>query len=111
MRLAERYLPEALLKRPKQGFSSALPYMLRDEYRLLFDRFLRDSHMARDGMWIQSTVDRLLQEHLTGRSDHGNRLWLLLNSEVWYRMLIEGVDVGHVTEELGTVILGLSSAR
>jgi asparagine synthase (glutamine-hydrolysing) len=40
MRLAERYLPQALLKRPKQGFSSALPYMLRDEYRLLFDRFL-----------------------------------------------------------------------
>ena len=99
MRLAERYLPEALLKRPKQGFSSALPYMLRDEYRLLFDRFLRDSHMARDGMWIQSTVDRLLQEHLTGRSDHGNRLWLLLNSEVWYRMLIEGLKIEPLTEE------------
>ena len=99
MRLAERYLPEALLKRPKQGFSSALPYMLRDEYRLLFDRFLRDSHMARDGMWIQSTVDGLLQEHLTGRSDHGNRLWLLLNSEVWYRMLIEGLKIEPLTEE------------
>jgi asparagine synthase (glutamine-hydrolysing) len=99
MRLAERYLPEALLKRPKQGFSSALPYMLREEYRLLFDRFLRDSHMARDGMWIQSTVDRLLQEHLTGRSDHGNRLWLLLNSEVWYRMLIEGLKIEPLSEE------------
>lgn len=99
MRLAERYLPEALLKRPKQGFSSALPYMLRDEYRLLFDRFLRDSHMARDGMWVQATVDRLLREHLTGRSDHGNRLWLLLNSEVWYRMLIEGIGIEHLSEE------------
>jgi asparagine synthase (glutamine-hydrolysing) len=55
MRLAERYLPEALLKRPKQGFSSALPYMLRNEYRLLFDRFLRDSHMA----WYRMRIEGL----------------------------------------------------
>jgi asparagine synthase (glutamine-hydrolysing) len=101
--LAERYLPEALLKRPKQGFSSALPYMLRNEYRLLFDRFLRDSHMARDGMWLQPAIDRLLQDHLTGRSDHGNRLWLLLNSEVWYRMRIESSTVEDLSDQIAAV--------
>jgi len=31
---------------------------------------------------------------LAGRADHGNRLWLLVNAELWYRMLIleEPVD-------------------
>lgn len=100
MRLAERYLPKALLERPKQGFSSALPYMLRDEYRLLYGLFLRGSHLSRDGVFAQTTIDRLLDEHQTGRTDHGNRLWLLLNSEVWYRMLIEGGSV----EELSSLI-------
>ncbi len=25
-----------------------------------------------------------------GRADHGNRLWLLVNAELWYRMMILG---------------------
>ena len=96
-RLAERYLPKPLLERPKQGFSSALPYMLRDEYRLLHALFLRQAHLARDGVLQQPTIDRLLMEHQTGRADHGNRLWLLLNSEVWYRMFLEGESVEGLT--------------
>jgi asparagine synthase (glutamine-hydrolysing) len=99
MRLAERYLPKPLLDRPKQGFSSALPYMLKDEYRLLFRQFLNDSHLAHDGILLQPTIHRLLDEHLEGKADHGNRLWLLLNSEVWYRMLIEGIGIEHLSEE------------
>jgi len=52
-RLARRYLPKSLLERPKQGFSSALPYMLKDEHRLLFEHFLHDAHLARDGVLWQ----------------------------------------------------------
>jgi asparagine synthase (glutamine-hydrolysing) len=100
MRLAERYLPKPLLDRPKQGFSSALPYMLKDEHRLLFDLFLRSAHLARDGVLWRSTIDRLLDEHQAGQADHGNRLWLLLNSEVWYRMFIEGTSVDELSGQI-----------
>jgi asparagine synthase (glutamine-hydrolysing) len=106
VRLAERYLPEALLKRPKQGFSSALPYMLRHEYRLLFELFLRNSHMVRDGLFQQLKVDSLLNEHQTQKMDHGNRLWLLLNSEVWYRMLMEGESVHDLSGQLNEFVAG-----
>ena len=92
-RLAQRYLPDALLARPKQGFSSALPYMLKDEYTLLYELFLNDMHLVRDGWLRKEGVDRLLAGHRSGRHDHGNRLWLLLNSEVWYRMHIEQESV------------------
>jgi asparagine synthase (glutamine-hydrolysing) len=105
-RLAERYLPREVIARPKQGFSSALPYMLRDEYLLLFDLFLRNAELARDGYLHQPTIDRLLGEHQTGKIDHGNRLWLLLNSETWYRMFIKG----NSTDELYAQISGHKSA-
>ena len=98
--LAKRYLPEPLLKLRKQGFSVALPYMLRDQYRLLFGVFLTDSHLARAGVFRQDKIDALLSDHLTGKADHGNRLWLLLNSEAWYRMHIEGVGVEDMTGEI-----------
>ncbi len=89
-RLVERYLPKAVVDRPKQGFSSALPYMLRDEYRLLFDRFLKDSQLARDGILRGDSIAAFVADHSAGRADHGNRLWLLLNSEIWYRMFMGG---------------------
>jgi asparagine synthase (glutamine-hydrolysing) len=99
-RLAERYLPKTVLDRPKQGFSQALPYLLKEEYRLLFKLFLRDSHMTRDGFFRQPAVDRLLNDHLAGRADHGSRLWLLLNSEVWYRIYMEGLAVETLSGQL-----------
>jgi asparagine synthase (glutamine-hydrolysing) len=87
-RLLQRYLPKSVLDRPKQGFSSALPYMLADEYKRLFSVFLKESQLARDDYLQQAAINTLLEEHLSGRKDNGNRLWLLLNSEVWYRMHI-----------------------
>ena len=34
------------------------------------------------------------------RADHGNRLWLLINAEVWYRMMILGQSREDVRLEL-----------
>jgi asparagine synthase (glutamine-hydrolysing) len=87
--LAKKYLPKELIKKRKQGFSSALPYLLEKEFKILYNLFLKDSHLARDGYLKNETVKNLLDEHLKRKMDHGNRLWLLSSAEVWYRMYIE----------------------
>jgi len=43
---------------------------------------------------------RLVDEHLAKRADHGNRLWLLINAEVWYRMRILGESKDELRREL-----------
>jgi len=95
-RLAERYLPAAVLARKKQGFASALPYLLEDEYERLFETFLRRSELARLGYLRQDGIDVMRREHKAGRADHGNRLWLLVNAEAWYRMHIQGTAGGEM---------------
>lgn len=89
-KLAARYLPPEILSRPKQGFSSALPYILKNEYREMYARYLQDAELVRAGVLARAPIERLIKEHESGRVDHGNRLWLLINSEVWYRMMILG---------------------
>jgi asparagine synthase (glutamine-hydrolysing) len=89
-RLLARYLPKQMLARPKQGFSSALPYLLRDEYRQLHEQALSDSALVRAGILRQEPISALLHSHVSGKADHGNRLWLLVNAELWYRMMILG---------------------
>jgi asparagine synthase (glutamine-hydrolysing) len=99
-RLASRYLPESLLSRPKQGFASAMPYLLRNEYHRLYSTVLPRSQLVADGILRDEPMRRLVSEHLSGAADHGNRLWLLLNAEVWYQMRIKGVAIDQMRADL-----------
>jgi asparagine synthase (glutamine-hydrolysing) len=105
--LARRYLPAEIIDRPKQGFSSALPYILREEYRMLYGELLSGGALIRGGILRQEPISRLVAEHMSGRRDHGNRLWLLINAELWYRMMIQGTS----REEMREQLTGLTQRR
>jgi len=101
-RLAARYLPPEIIDRPKQGFSSALPYLLKPEYQALYRLFLTDSRLVEAGVLLADPIRDLVRTHLSGRADHGNRLWLLINAELWYRMMIRGDTRESMHEALNT---------
>ncbi|MFL5403713.1 MAG: asparagine synthase (glutamine-hydrolyzing) [Gemmatimonadales bacterium] len=87
-KLGERYLPPEVLARRKQGFASPLMYILENEVRALAPRLLVDGELVRSGYLRGERVKQLVDEHLARRYDHGNRIWLLLSAEVWYRRYI-----------------------
>jgi asparagine synthase (glutamine-hydrolysing) len=99
-RLGERYLPPEVLARKKQGFASPLMYIMDDEVRTLAPALLLRSELVRDGYLEGATVKRLVDEHLARRRDHGNRIWLLLSAEVWYRRYIGGRSTEDLEAEL-----------
>jgi asparagine synthase (glutamine-hydrolysing) len=99
-RLAERYLPPEVLERKKQGFASPLMYILENEVRALAPRLLLESELVRDGYLRAERVRQLVSEHLDRRRDHGNRIWLLLSAEVWYRRYISGRSTADLEMEL-----------
>jgi asparagine synthase (glutamine-hydrolysing) len=102
-KLAERYLPPEVLRRKKQGFASPLMYILNEEVRRLAPRLLLGSELARDGYLRAARVRELVSEHLEGRRDHGNRIWLLLSAEVWYRHFIGRRSAEDLEAELAEV--------
>ena len=99
-RLGERYLPREVLERKKQGFASPLMYIMDDEVRTLAPALLLRSELVRDGYLEGEAVRRLVEEHLARRRDHGNRIWLLLSAEVWYRRYIGGRSTADLEAEL-----------
>ena len=103
-KLAARYFPEPLLRKPKQGFSSALPYLLKEEYGKITNYMLRSSRLVKAGVLRVAPMQALLEEHLAGRTDHGNRLWLLVNLEAWHRIHIDQESVQEFTEELSAAV-------
>ena len=99
-RLGERYLPREVLERKKQGFASPLMYIMDEEVRTLAPALLLRSELVRDGYLEAAAVRRLVDEHLARRRDHGNRVWLLLSAEVWYRRYIGGRSTADLEAEL-----------
>jgi asparagine synthase (glutamine-hydrolysing) len=99
-RLAARYLPAHIVSRPKQGFASALPYILHKQYRQLYERLLVRSELVDAGILRREPIRALVKSHLAGREDHGHRLWLLINAELWFRMTIQGVSRDALREEI-----------
>jgi len=82
--LAYRYLPRAIVDRPKKGFGMPIGRWLRDDLRALCHDVLLGSHsLAASGRLQRRTVERLLREHATGAADHRQRLWTLLVLELW----------------------------
>jgi hypothetical protein len=43
---------------------------------------------------------RLLEEHRRGDADHAQRLWLLCNAELWYRLGIRDEGIEGLREQI-----------
>jgi asparagine synthase (glutamine-hydrolysing) len=110
-RLGERHLPPEVLRRRKQGFASPLMYILDEEVRGLAPRFLLQSELVRDGYLVEAQVRRLVDEHLRRQLDHGNRIWLLLAAEVWYRRYIGRRSTADLEQELTDARAGRPAAE
>ena len=70
------------MDRPKQGFSVPLARWLRED----FGDMMRDTLVARQTLaplFQQATVTRQVEEHLSGRGSHSNRLWALFVLAMW----------------------------
>lgn len=91
LRLAFRdMLPHQLLNRRKHGFGVPIGHWFRGPLRPYVEEMLL-APGARSGEYLQQrTIRRLFREHVRGVGDHGHRLWVVLNFELWLRMLEAG---------------------
>ena len=83
------FLPDEILDRPKMGFGIPLKEWFEGPRHALAKEILLDNHAAGRGYFKPEAVRTLLEEHRTGRRDHGYRLWALLILEVWHRIFID----------------------
>jgi asparagine synthase (glutamine-hydrolysing) len=97
-KLGERYLPRALLYRPKKGFGFPLAIWLRGPLRAMMQRTIDDSRLVAEGYFRGDELQRLLDEHAGGRVDHNYRLWMIFNLEVFWRHFMDGESVSRLEE-------------
>lgn len=88
-RVAERWLPADVLSKPKQGFAIPLDAWFRGALRELAEDLVGSRAFAERGLMSAPAVRAYLDDHLAGRADHGETLWLALSLELWARRFLD----------------------
>jgi asparagine synthase (glutamine-hydrolysing) len=82
-------LPVEVAGRGKSGLGVPLADWFRGELRGVAADVLLDDRVRQRGQLRLAAVKRLLDEHVSGRADHGHRLWCLVMLELWQRTHVE----------------------
>jgi len=77
----EPFVPQELLYRPKQGFGTPLAAWFRGGLQPVIRKAMAAPVLLDAGYFKPAALMRLVDEHTTGRSDHGAVLWALLMFE------------------------------
>jgi asparagine synthase (glutamine-hydrolysing) len=81
--LAREMLPAEVIDRPKIGFRVPLDAWFRTGLRDMARARLTDGSSLMAELLDRRVVERLLDDHESGRRNEGSRIWTLLSLEVW----------------------------
>jgi asparagine synthase (glutamine-hydrolysing) len=84
-KLLYRHVPPELIERPKHGFDIPVDAWLRQPLRTWMLDLLNPDGIKREGYLDPKAVAAVVNEHLSGYSDHGYALWTLLMFQTWLR--------------------------
>jgi asparagine synthase (glutamine-hydrolysing) len=83
------FIPATILNRPKMGFPVPFSSWTSGTWNPVVRDVLLDRRTRERGIFDSPAVERLLDDHATGRAQRGDWIWSLFNLELWFRTSID----------------------
>jgi asparagine synthase (glutamine-hydrolysing) len=89
-------VPREILHRRKLGFPVPFGRWARARFAPLIRNTILGPRARARGIFAVPALERLVAEHEARTANHADRLWLLLNFEIWQRIFLDGEDPATV---------------
>ena len=83
------------------GFPTPVSRWLRGRFWPVVGEFVLGTRALGRGLFQPRLLRRLAEEHWGGTGEHGDRLWLLVNLEIWQRIFLDGEDLAAIARLSG----------
>jgi asparagine synthase (glutamine-hydrolysing) len=92
----EDLLPHSIMYRQKLGFPTPWSGWLAGPRLQTIRNMLLEPRSLNRGYFRREAVERLLHDHFSNHRDNQDRIWRLLNLELWHRVCLEGESHAEV---------------
>jgi asparagine synthase (glutamine-hydrolysing) len=103
----EDLLPHSILYRPKLGFPTPWSGWLAGPRLQTIREMLLEPRSMNRGYFRREAIEKLFDEHRAKYRDNYDRIWRLLNLELWHRVCLEG----GANDEIGEPAMKMASTR
>ena len=103
----EDLLPQSILYRPKLGFPTPWSGWLAGPRLEAIREMLLEARSLDRGYFRREAIETLFNEHRANHRDNYDRIWRLLNLELWHRVCLEGQS--H--DEIGEPAMNMASTQ
>jgi asparagine synthase (glutamine-hydrolysing) len=100
----EDLLPHSILYRPKLGFPTPWSGWLAGPRLDSIEKLLLEPRSLQRGYFKRDAIARLFAEHRAKYRDNYDRIWRLLNLELWHRVCIEGDSAGVERQDKAAMV-------
>lgn len=94
-------LPAQILSRRKMGFPVPLRRWFAGSHADLLEQYVLHPRALARGLFDPAELRRLVAAHRAGQADHADRLWMLLNLELWHRIFVDGEEMAALPATRG----------
>jgi asparagine synthase (glutamine-hydrolysing) len=98
-------LPEQILTRAKMGFPVPIGAWFRGAYAQVVDEYVLSNRAMDRGIFNVQFVRTLVNQHQRGEANHSERLWSLVNFEMWLRRFVDGEKTWDESERVYESVL------
>jgi asparagine synthase (glutamine-hydrolysing) len=95
-KVAERYLPNEVIYRPKTGFGAPVRKWITSDLQPMIDERLSIDRIKARGIFNPDAVWALINQNKSGKIDASYSIWALLAIESWCMQFVDGIELYEV---------------
>ena len=98
------WIPDEILDRRKMGFGVPLDAWFRGRLSHLPGEILLDETSLGRGFFREEKLRAIVDGQVSGRADNSNKIWSLLQLELWLRTYVDRVPTGPIGADIAPAV-------